>query len=98
MPKSFYVFSADERFLHAAQWYHAIGSLPQQPSRHDHIIQHNADQILRMAILDNEFAKGVRVQIHRLLRDPLASQCIGSNAGQKKEKKSQGWKNEYRSR
>lgn len=62
----------------------SIGSLPQQPSGHDHIIQHNADQILRMAILDNEFAKGVRAQIHRLLRDPLASALEARQAGKKK--------------
>ena len=50
-----------------------IGSLPQQPSNLDHITQHNADQILRMAILDNKFAKGVRDQIHDTLSNPLAS-------------------------
>ena len=64
----------------------SIGSLPQQPSGHDHIIQHNADQILRMAILDNEFAKGVRAQIHRSLRDPLASALEATQAKKRKAK------------
>ena len=50
----------------------SIGSLPQEPSGLDHIIQHNADQILRMAILENEFAKSIRAQIHNLLKNPLA--------------------------
>ena len=51
----------------------SIGSLPQEPSGLDHITQHNADQILRMAILDNEFAKSVRAQIHTLLKNPLVA-------------------------
>ena len=51
----------------------SIGSLPQEPLSLDRITQHNADQILRMAILDNKFAEGVRDQIHDTLRSPLAS-------------------------
>ena len=58
----------------------SIGSLPQEPSGLDHILQHNTDQILRMAILDSEFAKGVRAQIHGLLTDPLPSAWEASQA------------------
>ena len=65
----------------------SIGSLPQEPSGLDHILQHNADQILRMAILDNEFAKGVRAQIHGLLTDPLASAWEASQANKKFRRK-----------
>lgn len=65
----------------------SIGSPPQQPSGHDHIIQHNADQILRMAILDSEFAKRVRAQIHRLLRDPVGQSVHWKQRRPKKEKK-----------
>ena len=48
-----------------------------------------------MAILDNEFAKGVRAQIHRLLRDRLASAL---EARQAKKRKAKAVENEYRSR
>lgn len=64
----------------------SIGSLPQNPSGLDHITRHNADQILRMAILDPNFAEGVRARIHNLLKSPLAGALEAAKAGRKKSR------------
>ena len=66
-----------------------IGSLPKEPSSLDHITQHIADQILRMAILDSDFAKGIRAQTHQLLKSPVAGAleaAIQARKGKKKKK------------
>ena len=63
-----------------------VGGLPEQPSGLDHITQHIADQILRMMILDSELAKGIRAQIHQLLKSPLAGALEAVQASRKHKK------------
>lgn len=64
----------------------SIGTLPQGVSSLQQITQHTADQIFRMAILDTEFAKGVRDQIHELLLNPSASALKAAKVSSKRKK------------
>lgn len=50
----------------------SIGSLPQKPPSLDYVAQQTADQILRMTVLDAEFAEGVLAQLRKSLVNPLA--------------------------
>lgn len=50
----------------------SIGSLPQEPPSLDYMAQQTADQILRMTVLDAEFAEGVLAQLRKSLLNPLA--------------------------
>ena len=74
-----------------------IGSLPQEPTDLGHITQQIPDQILRMMILDSDFAKVMREQTHQVLKNPSAGARSAFRARQKKKKlKKSGTESEAR--